>query len=177
MFSSSDHVCEKSLLDLTFDVSNRCSGVEGAKIVTLLVVFKNWCSLSVVGCHALSKCLPSVIFALHEWFSSHIIYTLDLRRIKRDMIRSAAGLMDPTTLNSLNEHLLVYLEIKDTIDVHTLRLEHGVKLFGLSNCTGESIKENTSLTLRLIQAIADEANDELVRDEFSALHDSVSLLA
>ena len=85
--------------------------------------------------------------------------------------------MDPATLNSLNEHLLVNLEINDTIDVHSFGREHLVKLLSLCDSTGEAIKENTSLTLGIAQVIADETDDELVGDEFAALHNSVSLLS
>ena len=48
---------------------------------------------------------------------------------------------------------------------------------GLGSVTGESVEQETVPALVLHQALVDQPNDQVIRDEVSALHDGLSLLS
>ena len=47
----------------------------------------------------------------------------------------------------------------------------------MSNITGETVKKDASLALRVVKVLLDEANDEIVRHEITTLHDSIGFFA
>jgi hypothetical protein len=61
--------------------------------------------------------------------------------------------MNPTSLDSFHEQFLVYLKLKNTIDVHISAGKHGVKFLSLNHSARKTIKENTTLALWVAQIV------------------------
>ena len=85
--------------------------------------------------------------------------------------------MDSPTLNTFSQDFFIDFELEHLIDVHATASEHVIELLSLDNGTGETIEKDSTLALRVAEVVIDEANDELVGNEFSALHDSIGLLS
>ena len=130
-----------------------------------------------VGSHALDERLSRVILAVHEILSRDVVFSWDFGRVEGQMVGASAFRVDPTPFDSFPEGFLIDFELKHFVDVHLLRGEHLIKLFGLGYGPREAVKKDATFALGVAQVVLDQSDDELVGDELATLHDSVSLLA
>ena len=130
-----------------------------------------------VGTHSLLKSLSSVIFTVEQVLTSDIILAFNLRRVELDVVAATTGLMDSTASDSLFKNLFVDLELKHTVNVHLLLGHHSVELTSLDLSSGETVEKDSTLTLRVGHVLLNEANDDLVGDKTTSIHNSLGLLS
>jgi len=126
-----------------------------------------------VGGHALSQGFASVVLAVHQGLASNVVLAFDLGWVEFQVVAAATGLMNTTAFDSFGEHFFVDFELKHSVDLSVVLGEHAVELLGLDLGSWETVEENTTFTLWLLQVVLDESNDKVIWDEIATLHDSV----
>ena len=85
--------------------------------------------------------------------------------------------MDTATLNTLNKDVIIDLEFNCLVDGSVLGLKHAFEFLSLDIGPRETVKEHSALALGLLGGILNETNDDLIRNELTAVHNFLSLLA
>ena len=81
-----------------------------------------------VGTHSLDEGLLVVIGSLHKIVTGQVILTSNLGRVELDVVRSAGSLVNTAAFNSLDEDLVINLELNNLIDALALSSHHRVEL-------------------------------------------------
>ena len=152
-------------------------GVDGEKLVLLLIETEDGSGLSVVGAHSLDEGLLVVIRSLDESITGLVVLALNLGRVELDVVRSAGSLVNTAAFNSLDEDLVINLELNNLIDALALSSHHRVELLSLNGSSGEAIEEHAVEASRRGHVLLEQTDDELVVDEATSGHDILGLLA
>ena len=130
-----------------------------------------------VGLHSAAEDFGVIVLALDEGFTSEIVMTLNLRGVELDMVGTTGGRVDTTALNTLNKDIVIDLELNSLVNDCLLLLEHAIELLSLDSGSWETVKEHSALTLGLLRGILNQTNNELIGNEFTTVHNLLSLLA
>ena len=85
--------------------------------------------------------------------------------------------MDSPAFDTLNQDFFVYFEFKNLVNIHLTSLKHAIKFLSLSNSARETIKKNTTFTLRVAEIVVNQIDNEFIGDKLATLHDGIGLLA
>lgn len=143
----------------------------------LLVVLGNRRGLGVILLQTSLEGFGIVIWSLDEWLTSLIILTFNLWWIELHVVGSARGLVDPSALDTLDQDVILDLELQHLVDLLSSLFEHGIEFAGLLNGPWESIQKETLGILWLFEFFFEERDDEVVTDKSTGLHNCISLLA
>src|SRR5690606_5583729 len=113
----------------------------------------------------------AVVVALHQGFACDVIDVGGLGRVEGDVIAAAAGRMDAASAHALDDVLVRHHDFDDEVQGDTGFLQ-GV---GLRNGAGEAVEQITVLAIGLLQAVAHQADDDVIGDQFAGIHDFLCL--
>mmetsp|Transcript_8753 Transcript_8753/g.19624 ORF Transcript_8753/g.19624 Transcript_8753/m.19624 type:complete len:242 (-) Transcript_8753:424-1149(-) len=148
-----------------------------------LVMFKNRHSLPMVSIQPLYQSSSRIIWSLHQCLTRLIILhtfrnrlstSIRLHTFRRsilDMITPSTLLMNPPSTNPLLQHLIRNLQLHHLGNTRPLFGQHFIQLLRLNESAGKSIEDESKFTVGLLDAIADDADDNVVRNESSGFHD------
>mmetsp|Transcript_9076 Transcript_9076/g.7995 ORF Transcript_9076/g.7995 Transcript_9076/m.7995 type:complete len:233 (-) Transcript_9076:134-832(-) len=154
---------------------NRLSSVNGVQNVSLSIVLKNRSSNVSIISHSLCNNFRGIILSLDQWFTCEIILTSSSGRIVFQMVSSTTTLMDSSSTQSINEDLLLDIEIEDGVNFLIPFFEHFVQLLGLVHSSWETIENDSLLTFGGLNFCLDNINDQVIRDQISLLHNGLGL--
>lgn len=152
-------------------------GVNGEKHILFGVVSENWSSFLVVALKTGLQGLGVVVGSLDEGLTSDVIFALDLGWIELDVVGSSRCLVNPSTLDSLNEDLVINFEFNDLVDLAAGLAEHLVELLSLYHSSRESIQKHALLAFWLVHGSLDKAQNDFVADKFTLSEDVLHLEA
>ena len=149
--------------------------------------------LLVVGVEAGDERLRGVVAALHERLAGLVVLHplrlvlflvqilpaelgQRLGRVELDVVGPAGGLVHPPAADALGEHRVGNREL-DHPGHRLARLgELLVEHLGLRESPGEAVEDEAVHAVLLLDAIGDDADDDLVRDQSAGIHRGLGLL-
>ena len=152
-------------------------GVDRHQAVLLGIVVQDWSGLFMVSIESLDEGLLGIISSLNQWLSSNVVNSILLWWVELHVIASAGCLVDSSSLDSLNEYIVINLELNNLVDFLSGRFEHGIELLGLDGGSWETVEEHASLALWLIHLLLEKVDDKFVTHEISPSHDILGLLS
>ncbi len=93
------------------------------------------------------------------------------------MIRSTALRTDPSSGDSVLEHLKVYLKTKHTFNRFADLCCNSFKFFRLNQCTRIAIQEISLLAVRLLKPVFHHRIDDFIRHQLASIHICFGLVA
>mmetsp|Transcript_26849 Transcript_26849/g.42417 ORF Transcript_26849/g.42417 Transcript_26849/m.42417 type:complete len:234 (+) Transcript_26849:237-938(+) len=135
----------------------------------------------------LLKSCGSIIRSLHQRLSSFIILHALWHRIalrvllhcfrgsKLHMVTTSALLVNPTSTDSLLQHRVRNLQFNDLGHARSLLAQHLIQSLRLHQRAGETVQDESEFAVGFADAIPDDADDDVVGDESSSLHDGGGL--
>ena len=151
------------------------------------VVIQDGDGLAVVARQSLHKGRGGIVGTLHEGLTGLVILHRlrhglavgtklhALGRGKLDMVRSSGLLVNPSAADALLEDLVGYLQLNDLGNGGTLLGEHLVEGLGLDEGAGETVEDETEAAVGILDAVADDADDDIIGHEAASLHDGGGL--
>lgn len=91
------------------------------------------------------------------------------------MVRPSGLLVNPPAADALLEDPVGYLQLNDLGHARALLRKHLVQGPGLDQSAGESIEDETEAAIGLLDAIANDADDDVIGNEPAGLHDGGGL--
>mmetsp|Transcript_71769 Transcript_71769/g.156213 ORF Transcript_71769/g.156213 Transcript_71769/m.156213 type:complete len:342 (+) Transcript_71769:52-1077(+) len=176
-------------LDLGPDVVDGGSAIDTFHDALGCVVVQDRHRLLLVAIQALGQGLGGVVRALHQLvardvvlhrFRDRLAIRAQLHGLGRgilDMVGPARCLVDPTAADSLLQDGGVDVESHDEGDGLTRLGEHLVEGLGLRLGSREPIQDETRLAVIRLDAVSDDADDNLVADQSACSHHLLGLLA
>src|SRR6266850_675726 len=79
-------------------------------------------------------------------------------------------------LDPIDHRLVVDLEFDDRVDRGAASRQHPVEDFRLRDGAGKAVEDSALVTVRGIEPFADDADDDVVRDQMAEFHDRFALL-
>lgn len=143
--------------------------------------------LAMVSRQSLHKGRGGIVGTLHEGLTGLVILhglrhglavgteLHALGRGKLDMVRPAGLLVNPAAADTLLQDLVGYLQLNDLGNGGTLLGEHLVEGLGLDKGAGEAVEDETEAAVGLLDAVADDADDDVIGHEAAGLHDGGGL--
>mmetsp|Transcript_33674 Transcript_33674/g.72842 ORF Transcript_33674/g.72842 Transcript_33674/m.72842 type:complete len:317 (-) Transcript_33674:76-1026(-) len=180
LFSFSLSLClsfasSQGLLDLRGDLGGRSVGLDVGDLVR--VVLDDGSSLGVESRQAGLDGLGVVILSLDQGLAREVVQSRRLGRRELLVVGPAAARVDPATRHTLNQELIGDLEAEDLVDLDASGGEHLVELLRLRDGSWEAVEDEAGAALGLLDGVADDADDEVVRDERARLHGGLGLHA
>lgn len=163
----------KRLADLVSDQINVVIGINVGHLGT--VVLKHRGSLLVELVQAGTKLLLSVITTLDQGLTSDIVNTSNLGRVEPDVVRATRRRVDQAASDTLNQQLIVNVQVDNTIDGLTLLLQEIIQDTSLVDGTRETIQDETLAALRTIDGLSDDTSDDIITNQLASLHDGLGL--
>mmetsp|Transcript_30065 Transcript_30065/g.49689 ORF Transcript_30065/g.49689 Transcript_30065/m.49689 type:complete len:247 (+) Transcript_30065:313-1053(+) len=154
-----------------------------------LVVVQNRNGLTVVTIQTLHQGGRSVIPALHQVVTSDIILhgcdnggasSILLHGLWwsiLDVVRATTLFVNPATADAFLQNFVRDLQLNNLGDNSSFLRKHDIQSLGLLECSGESIQNESKLTIWFLNAILNDPNNNIVRHETSSLHDCLCLLS
>ena len=110
--------------------------------------------------------LGVIILALHELAAAHIAHALRFRGNVHDVVAGAAVLAHTPAAHPSNDLLVRDLDGHHCIEADT-GLLHGLRL---SDGAGHPVQNVAVGTVGLLQAVVDDADDDLIRHQLACVH-------
>lgn len=79
--------------------------------------------------------------------------------------------------DSPHQRVLIDLKLDDGVELQLLLVEHGLQRLGLGDRAREPVENEALRGIRLRDPVADDADDDLVRDEAAGFHHRLGLEA
>lgn len=154
------------------DLAGLLGGVETLPDTGLLVVADDGSRLGVVGSEALLEGLRVVVGALDEGLASDVILHILLGRVEGAVVGASGSGVDEAAGNAGDEQGVVDLQLDSVLKLLVARLEHSIESLSLGDCTGEAVEDEASLALLVVlQLLLNHANDDVIADETTLVHD------
>src|SRR5690606_8295622 len=93
------------------------------------------------------------------------------------MVARAALGTGKTARDPLDQDRIIDLELNDEVELLIPLLQKIVEGCRLRKCPGKAVENKAILAVRLCDALVDDSDDQLVRNQLPALHDRLDLLA
>lgn len=170
------------------------AGINLLPDTSLLVVADDRTGLVVVGGQSLLKSTLVVIAALNKRLASDIVSHVRLWWVENLVVGAAGCRVDQTACNSCDKELVVDVQFNGVLERLFHRLKHRVEALGLGNSAREAVEDESGcfsnvgivvvgfsssapvLALLVVLKLAlDHANDNLVADEATLVHDLLGL--
>ncbi len=164
------HILVDRFIDLLVNVADRSHCVESGQDVTGFVVVEDGRCLGVVGKHSFFESFLCVVLSLHQRFAGYVVFTLNLWWIKLSVVTTTTGCVDTAAFDPLDQDIVINLELKNLINLHLSGLEHLVEFLCLHICARETVEQNSSFTFWVVKTFVNQANDKLVRNKLTGLH-------
>ena len=134
-----------------------------------------------VLCQTLLKDFGIIILSLDQRFTSHIILSLNLGRIKHNMIRTTTSRMNSSSRNTLHKLFIRNIKSKHSINLHSILCQHFIQLFlinpfsqsyhlSLRNGTRETIQNESLLASRTVNVILDDVHHNIITHQSTCIH-------
>jgi hypothetical protein len=120
--------------------------------------------------------LGVVVLAAHELgAAAGIADTRHQGRLERVVVACATlGAGEPAR-DPLDQRLVVDRDLDDRVELEAALLEHAVQRFGLRHRARVAVEDEALRAVGLVDALGDDAVDDLVRDQLAALHHRLGL--
>ena len=151
-----------------------------------LVVVYNRGGLAVVLRQTFLQRLCGVVFALHKRLASFVVAHVGRARglagLERfrwrelDVVRAPAGLVDPSAANAFFQDRVWDGQLAHGGYPFVVFGEHFVQRFCLWQRAREAVENEAPPTVHLLDAVADDAYDNVVADKAAGLHNRLGLL-
>ena len=138
-----------------------------AAVGPLAVVADQRLGLLVIDLKALQDGLFLVVVALDQRLAGDVVLALDLGRIELDVIGAAGGDVHATTAHAGDDLAVRHVDFEHVVDRHAGIL-HGL---GLRNGARETVEHVAALAVGFLEAILDQADDDVVADQAAGIHD------
>ena len=102
---------------------------------------------------------------------------LGLKPLECGVVRTARLLVDPAPTDALLQDRVRHRQRNHAVDLLALSRQHGIERLGLGHCAGEPVENEALGALGLLDLIADNADDDVVRDKRTRGHQVLGLLA
>src|SRR5207249_118926 len=122
--------------------------------------------LRVIDLEPLAHHFGFVVLALDQRFTGKVVATLVLRRIELDVIGAPARDVHTATIHALDDVGIRDCDLEHHVDLD-LRILEAV---GLANGAWEPVEQVALLTIRSLQALLDETDDDVVRHQLTCIH-------
>ena len=142
-----------------------------------LVIREDRRGLGAIFCHSSPHRLLIVIGpALELGRAADVAYSRHLRRPETVVITGPALGAGEAAGDPCHQRLLVHGKLNHMIEMATAFDKKPIKRLGLSSRSREAV-ENRAASRAAIEPLADQCGDDLVADEFAAIHDRLHLFA
>jgi len=119
------------------------AGIDSLPNARLAVVVRHGRSLVVVSFEALLQRIFVVVRSLDERLAGNVIRHFLLWGVEDLVVGSAGGGVDEAAGDAGHEQIVVDLQLDGVFERFLLDGEHAVKLFGLWDCAGETVEDET----------------------------------
>lgn len=131
-----------------------------------------------VGHQTLLEGVGVVVRTLDQRLASDVVLHVLLRRVEDLVVRAARGRVDQTTSNTVDQQLVVNLELNGIAKRRLALGKHRVQTLGLGNGSGKAVQNETVLALGVVlQLVLDHVDHDFVRNKATLVHDLLSLEA
>ncbi len=164
------HQPRENLVDLA-------GAFQRVQLVLLAVVLDQRLGLRLVHAQAVADGFLVVVGAVVQRTAALVALAVDLRRRRVDVVHLAADFAGAAAGKTLDQ--AVEIDVHENRGVHRLAEahQHLVQRLGLRNVAREAVHDETVLRIRLLQALADDAEHDLVGDQLARVHRGLGLLA
>src|SRR3954468_14211374 len=143
--------------------------VEAVQDVVLVVVLDERLRLVAVDLQALADRVLAVVLALRERLAVDVAHALLLRRVVLDVVRVAVR-ADAPAGQPPHDVVLGHVDEQRGREPAVDLLQRLVERLGLLVGAREAVEQEAVAGVRVVQAVQDHADDDLVRDEIAAVH-------
>src|SRR5699024_1467980 len=148
------------------------SGRSGiTRLAPFRIVVHQRARLLLVDRQALPDGVFTVVVALDERLSGDVVRISYLGRIEDSVIAAAAGRMNTSAAHALDDVFLGHTDFNDKIHGNAGLLQG----FGLRYGAWEAIKQVAILAVWLLEAIFDQADDDVIGYQLAGIHDLLGL--
>src|SRR5690606_6713570 len=132
----------------------------------LIVVDQRACLLAIHR-QAVAYRFLAVVVALHQRLAGHVVGIGDFRRIELDVVRATAGRVDAPPAHAFDDAFFGY----DQFDHEVQGNAGGFQRISLWNGAGEAVEQVALLAVGLLQAVSDQADDQIIGNKAPGIHD------
>ena len=108
-----------------------------------------------------------IVGALHQRFARHIVFAIDLGRVEFGMVGAPGRGVGAASAHALDDGVKRHVNLQHVIQFDA-RILHGI---GLAQGAGKAVKEKAVGAVRLLQALLDQIDDDVVAHQTTHIHD------
>jgi len=125
----------------------------------------------VVGREALAHRLFAVVVTLLQRLAGVVVVARHFRRIVFDVIDAPGSRMQAAPAHALDDFVVADVQLDDGVELD-VRLAQGI---GLGNRAREAVEQEAVFAIRFGDALAHRGDDDVIGDQFAAVHDGLGL--
>ena len=110
-----------------------------------------------------------VVLALHQCITGDVVLAGDLRRVVNSVVNTAAGLVNTSTGDTLNDFFVIDGDFDHVIQFHA-GFHQG---FSLRNGARKTVEQETVGAIGLADAFLDQVDDQVIGNQTTAVHDAL----